>query len=33
MLFFLTGRTFIHKIEDKYGGERELEIHLQFFAD
>ena len=29
----LTERTFIHKIEDKFGLENELEIHLQFFTD
>ena len=30
---WLTERTFIHEIEDKFGLESELEIHLQFFAD
>ena len=29
----LSERTFIHKIEDKYDLESELEIHLQFFTD
>ena len=29
----LTERTFIHRIEDKYGLESELEIYLQFFTD
>ena len=29
----LTERTFIHKIEDKYDLENELEVHLQFFTD
>ena len=29
----LTKRTFVHKIEDKYGLESELEIYLQFFMD
>ena len=28
-----TERTFIHKIEDKYGLESALEIYLQFFTD
>ena len=28
-----TERTLIHKIEDKYGLEIELEIYLQFFTD
>ena len=27
---FLTERTFIHEIEDKYGLDSELEIYLQF---
>ena len=30
---FLTERTFIHEIEDKYGLESELEIYLQFFTN
>ena len=30
---FLTERTFINEIEDKYGLESELEIYLQFFTD
>ena len=30
---YLTERTFIHEIEDKYGLESELEIYLQFFTD
>ena len=29
----LTERTFIHKIEGKYGLGSELEIYLQFFTD
>ena len=29
----LTERNFIHEIEDKYGLESELEIHLPFFTD
>ena len=29
----LTKRTFIHKIEDKYDLESELEIYFQFFTD
>ena len=29
----LTGRTFIHEIEDKYDLENELEVYLQFFTD
>ena len=31
--FFLTERTFIYKIEDKYDLENELEIYLQLFTD
>ena len=30
---YLTERTFIHEIEDKYDLESELEIYLQFFTD
>ena len=30
---FLTERTFIHEIEDKYDLKVELEIYLQFFTD
>ena len=30
---FLTERTFIHDIEDKYGLGSELEIYLQVFID
>ena len=30
---FLTERTFIHELEDKYGLESELEIYLQLFND
>ena len=30
---YLTQRTFIHEIEDKYGLESELEIYLQFFTE
>ena len=30
---FLTERTFIHELEDKYGLESELEIYLQLFTD
>ena len=30
---FLTERTLIPEIKDKYGLESELEIHLQFFTD
>ena len=29
----LTERTFIHEIDEKYGLESELEIHLHFFSD
>ena len=29
----LTERTFINKIEDKYGLEKKLEIYLEFFND
>ena len=29
----LTETTFIHKSEDKYNLESELEIYLQFFTD
>ena len=29
----LTKRTFIHKIENEYDLESELEINLQFFTD
>ena len=29
---FLTERTFIHEIEDKYGLDSELEIYLQFLT-
>ena len=29
----LTERTFIHKLEGKYGLESELEIYFQFFTD
>ena len=32
-IFFLTKRTFIHEIEDKYDLESELKIYLQFFTD
>ena len=30
---FLTERTFIHELEDKYGLGSELEIYLQLFND
>ena len=30
---FLTKRTFIHEIKDKYGLEIELEIYVQYFTD
>ena len=30
---YLTERTFIHEIEDKYGLKNELEIYLRFFND
>ena len=30
---YLTERTFIHEIEDKYGLKSELEIYLRFFND
>ena len=33
MCYFLTVRTFIYEIEDKYGLESELDIYPQFFTD
>ena len=30
---YLIERTFTHKIQGKYGLEKELEIYLQFFID
>ena len=33
VLFFLTKKTFIDEIEDKYDLESELEVYLQFFTD
>ena len=33
MCYFLTERTFIHKIGGKYDLDSELEIYLQFFTD
>ena len=33
MSYFLTERTFIHKIEAKYNLESDLEVSLLFFTD
>ena len=33
MCYFLSERTFIHEIGDKYGLQCELEIYLQCFTD
>ena len=32
-VIWLTERTFIHEIEDKYDLESKLEIYFQFFTD